>query len=40
MADGDVQRRAEADAGRTQYHHIDGTKAVEAVTSELVKLLG
>jgi len=32
--------RAEADAGRTHYHHIDGTKAVEAVTSELVSLLG
>jgi adenylate kinase len=31
--------RAEADAGNTRYHHIDGTKAVDAVTSELVRLL-
>lgn len=31
--------RAEAKAGNTRYHHIDGTKAVDAVTSELVSLL-
>ena len=31
--------RAEANAGNTRYHHIDGTKAVDAVTSELVSLL-
>lgn len=31
--------RAEADGGRTQYHHIDGTQAVEAVTAKLVSLL-
>lgn len=32
--------RKEADAGNTQYHHIDGTKAVEAVGAELKTLLG
>ncbi|MDX3775190.1 adenylate kinase [Chromatiaceae bacterium AAb-1] len=32
--------RKEAAAGNTQYHHIDGTKAVEDVSSELSSLLG
>jgi len=31
--------RAEADAGNTRYHHINGTKTVDVVTSELVALL-
>ena len=32
--------RAEADAGNTQYHKLDGTQAVEAVSAQLAKLLG
>lgn len=31
---------AEAEAGNTQYHRLDGTQAVEAVSAELNKLLG
>lgn len=31
--------RAEAEAGNTKYHHIDGTEAVEAVTNKLVAVL-
>ena len=32
--------RAEADAGNTQYHKLDGTQAVEAVSAQLADLLG
>tara|TARA_R110002126_G_scaffold33382_42_gene104631 strand:+ start:9785 stop:10429 length:645 start_codon:yes stop_codon:yes gene_type:complete len=31
--------RKAADAGETQYHYIDGTKAVEVISEQLVKLL-
>ncbi|KAE9532216.1 adenylate kinase [Ursidibacter sp. B-7004-1] len=31
---------AEAEAGNTQYHRLDGTQPVEAVSAELNKLLG
>ncbi|MEM6981847.1 MAG: adenylate kinase [Pseudomonadota bacterium] len=32
--------RAEAQAGNTQYHKLDGTQAVEAVSKQLAELLG
>ncbi|WP_333606504.1 adenylate kinase [Arsukibacterium sp.] len=32
--------RQEADAGNTQYHHLDGTLAVDDVSAKLVTLLG
>lgn len=32
--------RKAAEQGATQYHHLDGTQAVEAVSAHLVKLLG
>lgn len=32
--------RAEAEAGRTQYHHIEGTLPVEQVSATLASLLG
>lgn len=32
--------RKEADAGNTQYHYLNGTKPVEEISTELVKLLG
>lgn len=32
--------RKEADAGNTQYHYLNGTKPVEEISAELVKLLG
>ena len=32
--------RAEADAGNIQYHKLDGTQAVEAVSAQLAELLG
>ena len=32
--------RAEADAGNAQYHKLDGTQAVEAVSAQLGELLG
>ena len=32
--------QAEASAGNTQYHKLDGTQAVEAVSSQLGELLG
>ncbi|MDG6231060.1 adenylate kinase [Glaesserella parasuis] len=31
---------AEAEAGNTQYHRLDGTQPVEAVSAELNKILG
>jgi len=32
--------RSQAEQGLTQYHHIDGTQAVEAVSAQLSALLG
>ena len=32
--------QAEADAGNTQYHKLDGTQAVDAVSAQLAELLG
>ena len=32
--------QAEAQAGNTQYHKIDGTQAVETVSQQLAELLG
>lgn len=32
--------RHEADAGNTQYHYLDGTQTVEAISNELAALLG
>lgn len=32
--------RKAAEQGQTQYHHLDGTQAVDAVSQQLVKLLG
>jgi len=32
--------RKAAEQGKTQYHHLDGTQAVDAVSQQLVKLLG